>query len=140
MGVGQSLRKAVGYFGAADRDDYYDDYDAYEPVERDEPRDGAHTLVLMRPNSRDFFLAMPIVFDDVQDIGVRLKADVPVLLDLNSCDRGLSERVLDFCYGLTYALDGHVYRVGENVLLLSPKCVEFSSEVGAEALRHKYFD
>lgn len=140
MGVGQSLRKAVGYFNGGAQDEY-DEYDAYEPTEeRSEPRDGTHTLVLVRPTSRDFFLAIPVVFDDVQGIGTRLKSDVPVLLDLNSCDHGLIERVVDFCCGLAYALDGHVYRVGEKVLFLSPKCVDLSSEVGADALRYVYFD
>jgi cell division inhibitor SepF len=136
MGVGESLRKAAGYFGGGS----HDEYDRYD-LEDDEPegRDGTHTLVLVRPTSRDFFLAVPHVFDDVQAIGTSLKADTAVIVDLHSCEAGLTERVVDFCGGLVYALGGGFYRIGDKVLLLSPSSVDFSTELGAEAFRHQVF-
>jgi SepF-like predicted cell division protein (DUF552 family) len=137
MGVGESLRKAAGYFGGASHDDEYDRHDLGD----DEPEghDGTHTLVLVRPTSRDFFLAVPHVFDDVQAIGTYLKADTSVIVDLHSCGSDLAERVVDFCGGLVYALGGGFYRIGENVLLLSPSSVDFSTEFGADAFRHHVF-
>ena len=49
-------------------------------------------------------------------------------------------RVVDFCAGLAYALDGNMYRVGESILLLTPKGVDLSSESGAEVFRYRCFD
>ncbi len=141
MGVGESLRKAVGHFGGGTYDEYDDDrYEQYEPDD-DGPRqhDGTHTLVLVRQTSRDFFLSAPHVFDDVQGIGSHLKANTSVIVDLHSCPAGLAERVLDFCSGLVYALGGGLYRIGDRVLLLSPGSVDLSTEVGAEAFQHPIF-
>lgn len=136
MGVGESLRRAVGYFGGGSQDEY----DRYEEGDEwSEEHDGTHTLVLVRSAARDFFLAVPYVFDDVQAIGAHLKGDTSVIIDLHCCTGGLSERVVDFCSGLAYALGGNFYRIGEKVLLLTPSCVELSAELGAEAFRYNCF-
>ena len=139
MSVGESLRKAVGYFGGGHDD--YDGYDGYDQHDdRPRERDGTHALALVRPACTNFFLAAPHVFDDVQAIGFHLKSNAPVIVDLHGCGAGLTERVGDFCGGLAYALDGGLYRIGENILLLSPSCVDLSSEAGADAFRHGFFD
>ncbi len=137
MGVGESLRKAAGYLGGGSHDDEYDRYDLED--DGPEEHDGTHTLVLVRSTSRDFFLAVPHVFDDVQAIGTYLKSGTAVIVDLHACGGGLGERVMDFCAGLVYALGGGFYRVGDGVLLLSPSCVDFSTELGPETFRHHVF-
>ena len=140
MGVSESLRKAVGYFGS-DSHEGYDEYDAYDEYDdRPQEHDGTHTLALVRPASRDFFIAPPHVFDDVQAIASRLKSDTPVIVDLHGCEGGLMERVVDFCSGLAYALDGGLYRVGERIILLAPSSMDLSTEAGADAFRHGFFN
>ena len=135
MGASESLRKAVGYFGGGsrDEDEGYESHGEYD--ERADERDDAHTLVLLQPSRPGFFLAAPYVFDDVQEIGSRLKADTPVIVDLHGCGRGLSERIVDFCSGLVCALNGNVYSIGAEILLLTPRCVDLSSDSGADAFR-----
>jgi hypothetical protein len=140
MGVGESLRRAVGYFGGS-YEEYDDDHVRYE-ADHDglRERDGTHnTLVLVHPASRDFFLAVPNVFDDVQGIGAHLKASTTVIVDLHECHSGLAERILDFSCGLVYALGGGLYRIGDRVLLLSPDSVDLSTEIGAEAFQYPIF-
>jgi hypothetical protein len=138
MGAGGSPRRAVGYRGGSrDQDDGYDGYGEHD--EGPGARDGTRPLMLLQPARRGFFLAAPHVFDDVRGIGSRLKSDTPVIVDLHGCGPGLSERVVDFCSGLVCALDGSAYRVGEEILLLAPRCVDLSSEAGAEAFRCGFF-
>ena len=140
MGVGESLRRAVGYFGGSYEeydDDRFEQYEAEDHGLRE--RDGTHTLVLVRETSRDFFLAVPHAFDDVQGIGTHLKANTTVIVDLHGCPSSLAERVLDFCCGVVYALGGGLYRIGDRVLLLSPDCVDLSTEIGAEAFQYSIF-
>ena len=142
MGAGESLRKAVGYFGGGsrDEDDSYDGYDSYGKYqEMPDEHERTRTLTLLQPARRGFFLAVPYVFDDVQEIGSRLKSEAPVIVDLHGCGAGLSERVVDFCGGLAYALDGGVYRIGEDVLLLIPTGMDLSNEAGGETFRHRFF-
>jgi len=139
MGASESLRRAVGYFGGGGRDDD-EGYDSYgEDDHMPDAHDGTRPLMLLQPARRGFFLAAPHVFDDAQEIGARLKSDTPVIVDLHGCSPALSERIVDFCGGLVYALDGRVYRIGVEILLLAPRGVDLSSDSGAEAFRHGFF-
>jgi SepF-like predicted cell division protein (DUF552 family) len=148
MGVGNSLRRAVGYFGGSSQD-AYDDYDddgyeqepdVYEREDLVEERSNVRPLRLVSPAVRHgFFVASPYAFDDVQSIAANLKRDISVIVDLHGTDDVLAERVVDFCGGLAYALDGNVYRIGEQVLLISPRCVDLSAELGADVFQHRIF-
>jgi hypothetical protein len=139
MGASESLRKAVGYFGGGSRDDD-EGYDSHgEDDFMPDAHDDSRTLVLLQPARCGFFLAAPHVFDDVQEIGSRLKSDTPVIVDLHGCSPALGERIVDFCGGLVCALDGHAYRIGVEILLLAPRGVDLSSDSGADAFRHGFF-
>ena len=70
----------------------------------------------------------PGQFADAQEIGDRLKASQPVIVNLQSADRELSRRMIDFCSGCTYALGGSMDKVAEHVFLVTPSNVEVSAE------------
>jgi cell division inhibitor SepF len=70
----------------------------------------------------------PGQFGDAQEIGDRLKANQPVIVNLQNADRELSRRMIDFCSGCTYALGGSMDKVAEQVFLLTPSNVEVSAE------------
>lgn len=70
----------------------------------------------------------PRGFNDAQELGDRLKADQPVILNLQGCDRDLQRRLIDFSSGLTYAVGGSMSRVADQVFLLTPTNVEVSQE------------
>ena len=50
----------------------------------------------------------PSSFNDAQALADRFKRQQPVILNLQSVDGDLSRRMVDFCAGLTYALDGQI--------------------------------
>jgi cell division inhibitor SepF len=70
----------------------------------------------------------PSAFPDAQEIGDRLKASQPVILNLQGTDRDLSRRMIDFCSGATYVLGGTMDKVADQVFLLTPSNVEVSAE------------
>ena len=70
----------------------------------------------------------PHGFNDAQEVGDRLKADQPVILNLQGVDRDLQRRLIDFSSGLAYALGGSMSRVADQVFLLTPSNVEVSQE------------
>ena len=51
-------------------------------------------------------LVVPKTFNDAQTVADKLKADVPVIINLQAADADLAKRLIDFSSGLTYALDG----------------------------------
>lgn len=136
-------RRAMMYLGLVDEPE--DDDEAVPPAGR-----GADPGPNVRPLSRDDASASPrpsvvrtmpsastaarvhVVeprgFNDAQDVGDRLKANQPVILNLQGLERDLQRRLIDFSSGLAYALGGSMSRVADLVFLLTPSNVEVSQE------------
>jgi cell division inhibitor SepF len=70
----------------------------------------------------------PTRFSDAQDIGDRFKKQQAVIVNLQSTDRELLRRMIDFCSGVTYALGGNMEKVADEVFLLTPTNVELSDD------------
>ncbi len=70
----------------------------------------------------------PQGFNDAQEVGDRLKANQPVILNLQGLPRDLQRRLIDFSSGLAYAVAGNMQRVANQVFLLTPSNVEVSQE------------
>ena len=62
----------------------------------------------------------PKSFQDAQEIADRLKAGVPVIVNLQTADRDLMRRIIDFSSGLTYGIGGEMERTADRVYLLTP--------------------
>lgn len=81
-----------------------------------------------QPQAAKVHVVVPVGFNDAQEIGDKLKANQPVIVNLQGIDRDLSRRLIDFSSGLTYGLGGSMERVAEQVFLLTPSNVEVSPE------------
>ena len=84
------------------------------------------------------FIAEPKEFEEIQVIADNFKNDLPVIINLQKADQELGKRIIDFCSGLTYALEGNIKKVAEKVFLITPFNVEVSSEE-KELLREEGF-
>jgi len=73
------------------------------------------------------FVAEPKEFEGIQIIADNFKDDIPIIINLQKVDQDLGKRVIDFCSGLTYALEGNIKKVAEKVFLITPYNVEISS-------------
>jgi cell division inhibitor SepF len=91
------------------------------------------------PSPAKVHLIVPRTFNDAKQIADRFKAQIPVILNLQSADTELSKRLIDFASGLTYALDGSMQRVADKVFLLTPRDVELSAEERARAIERGGF-
>jgi cell division inhibitor SepF len=85
-------------------------------------------------------LVVPKSFNDAQKVADKLKADVPVIINLQAADSDLAKRLIDFSSGLTYALDGTMQRVADRVFLLTPAHVTVSAEDKASLMERGFFN
>lgn len=85
-------------------------------------------------------LVVPKSFNDAQTVADKLKADVPVIVNLQTADSDLAKRLIDFASGLTYALDGSMQRVADRVFLLTPQAVQVSAEDKALLMERGFFN
>jgi cell division inhibitor SepF len=67
-------------------------------------------------------------FEDVEEVGSRYRTGQPVLFDVSGADGAAGRRVVDFVAGLTYALRGHMAKVGTRAFLLVPEGVELPDD------------
>ena len=82
----------------------------------------------------------PTNFNDAQALADRFKRQQPVILNLQHADGELSRRMVDFCSGLTYALDGQIQTVANRVFLLTPRNVEVSAEERKRLAERAFFN
>ena len=82
----------------------------------------------------------PRSFNDAQQIADEFKRSNPVIINLQSSDRELSKRLIDFSSGMTYALGGGMQRISQGIFLLTPQNVEVSAEEKAKILEGGFFN
>src|SRR5205823_2164433 len=88
---------------------------------KDRPMDAPPPPVKSRPVVRQVAgtpkpsVIAPKSFNHAQEVADKFKASQPVILNLQSTDRDLSRRLLDFCSGICYALGGNMEKVGTRV-------------------------
>lgn len=82
----------------------------------------------------------PASFNDAQALADRFKRQQPVILNLQSVDVDLARRMVDFCSGLTYSLDGQIQSVANRVFLLTPRNVEVSAEERKRLAERAFFN
>ncbi len=73
-------------------------------------------------------IVAPGRFADAQEIANRLMNNQPVIVNMQSAERDLQRRMIDFCSGVTYALSGEMEKVADQVFLLAPTNVKVSEE------------
>ncbi|MFN8217167.1 MAG: cell division protein SepF [Solirubrobacterales bacterium] len=109
----------------------------------DEPIAASRTRTLRPVDSGgdiQVHLVIPRNFNDAQQVADQFKRSVPVILNLQTADHDLSKRMIDFCSGLTYALDGGMQRIAEKMFLLTPRNVEVSAEERARLIDKGFFN
>jgi len=91
---------------------------------------------------RDFSMHVvtPRSFNDAQQVADEFKASKPVIINLQSTDRELSKRLIDFSSGMTYALGGGMQRIAQGIFLLTPQNVDVSAEEKARILEGGFFN
>lgn len=70
----------------------------------------------------------PEKFEEVQTLAEHLKNRKQVILNFESTAPEVSQRIIDFISGATYALDGQSQQLGRNIFLFAPSNVEVAKD------------
>lgn len=71
----------------------------------------------------------PDKFDNAKEIADHLRDKRTVVLNLESTDKNVSRRVLDFLSGVAYAQDGKIKKVAVNTYIITPYNVEILGDL-----------
>lgn len=66
----------------------------------------------------------PRSYNDAKVIGESFRNNIPVIMNVTDMDVAEAKRLVDFSSGLTFALNGSIERVTEQVFLLTPSNLE----------------
>ena len=70
----------------------------------------------------------PTGFADAKQIADALMAGQPVVVNLQTADRELKRRIIDFCSGVVCGLGGGMERIAIHVFLITPSDQELSAD------------
>lgn len=134
-------RPNVRRIGSSRRRDEFDDiFSEDQPVGQAARSTPIRAVESPGPQAMEVHLVVPKSFNDVQQVADKFKANVPVIVNLQSAEMDLAKRLIDFTSGLTYALNGGMQRVADKVFLLTPRNVEVSAEERARLLEKGFFN
>ncbi len=86
-------------------------------------------LSLHAQKQQEIVVLQPRSFEDARLAADYLKMRRPVIVNLRDAQGELAQRIVDFTSGATYAVDGHLRRVGEAIFLFTPNHVVITADV-----------
>lgn len=143
MGLIDSIK---GYFNAFDEEEELeeevleqsdDSYDFKKEARREESKKtespkfvgGKSKTVAFNPAQMQVVLVKPERFEDVTSIADHLNDKKTVVLNLETAEREVSRRIVDFLSGATYANHGNIKKISKATFLIVPKGVDMMGEL-----------
>ena len=71
----------------------------------------------------------PKSFDESPKLVDNLKAKKPVIINLEKVESDTARKIFDFLSGATYALNGNVQKVANNIFVFAPENVDVSANI-----------
>lgn len=74
----------------------------------------------------------PKGFEDCPRLVDSLKARKPVIINLENLEQDIARKVFDFLSGATYALNGNVQKVANDIFVFAPENVDIAGNIDKE--------
>lgn len=145
MSLGDSMKKIIGI------EEEYDDEDiteeeveeekkriaASKPAKKQEsPAERPRPMVTGRQPERRFqntnsgnlklVLIEPKTFEECPKLVNSLKSRRPIIINLERIETDVARKIFDFLSGATYALNGNVQKVANNIFIFAPENVDIA--------------
>ena len=105
------------------------DYEGRDTTRRNGP---AKVVNLNNNAAMQVILVKPDRFDTVSEIADHLREKQSIVLNLESTNKDVARRLVDFLSGVAYALDGKIKKVAISTYILTPYNVEIVGDLVEE--------
>ena len=85
------------------------------------------------PTDTKMVLFEPRSFEEAEEIASHLKQRRAAVVNLHRLSRDYAQRTIDFLAGSVFALDGKIQKIGQNVILCSPRSIGVDGEISLES-------
>ena len=140
MSMLDSLRSKLGI--DPDADSYVDDTEenvfpggqgaaaAQEYTQQQEIKQHSNKVVNINATTQlKVVLVKPDRFDNVSDIAEHLRSKHAVVLNLESTNKDVARRLVDFLSGCAYALDGKIKKIAISTYIITPYNVDIVGDL-----------
>ncbi len=142
MGVFDKFKDLVGVGDEFDDEDFEPTEEEIEEaarnVERNYEKPSKYTRSSLRENNvvhmgavgggpMKLMVIEPTSFEESQKLVDSLKENKPVIVNLEQLDAEVARKIFDFLSGATYALEGNVQKIANNIFVFAPETVDISS-------------
>ncbi len=80
----------------------------------------------------------PTDFNDSPKLVDSLKAKKPVIINLENLETDVARKIFDFLSGATYALNGNVQKIANNIFVFAPENVDVSYNQNVKPVESTY--
>ena len=100
------------------------------PIDISEPRQSNNTRASMNQSSPFKMVVIePKSLEECRRLVDNLRARKPVIINLERVETDLARKMFDFLGGATYALNGNVQRVTQNIFIFAPNNVNINAKL-----------
>ena len=132
MGIFDELKKLTHPYD--DEDEEYEDFE--EPRERsfedrrNKAEDRRNKVVNIHATTQlKVVLVKPERFENASEIADHLREKRTVVLNLESTNKDIARRLVDFLSGVAYAGDGKIKKVSANTYIITPYSVDLMGDL-----------
>ncbi len=80
-------------------------------------------------SNTNIVLFEPRNFDEAEEIGRHIKNKRACCINLHRMPLEYRQRIIDFLSGVVYGVDGSIKKIGDNVILCSPKNLQVAGDI-----------
>ncbi len=141
----KDIFKNLTSFDENDMDDGYEDNneEAAEPkVKKEAPvrRSVDRRNTSSAGTAMKVVIVRPEVFDEVAGIADQLIQGKTVVLNLETCNKDITRRIVDFMSGAAYALSCKLKKIANNTFLIVPEHTDIAGELSLDDFdEHNYY-
>ena len=88
------------------------------------------------PNQFKMIVIEPQSFDECPRLVDSLKGRKPIIINLEKIETDAARKIFDFLSGATYALNGNVQKVANNIFIFAPENVDVAAYIDQQAPGH----
>ncbi len=107
------------------------------PVAHGAPKEKVVPMNNKSSNPFKLMVIEPAGFEECPKLVDSLRARKPVIINLEKIDSENARKIFDFLSGATYALNGNVQKVANNIFIFAPENVDITSST-ADTKAHDY--
>ncbi|MBM6774953.1 cell division protein SepF [Olsenella profusa] len=88
---------------------------------------GGRTISRVASGQLPPYVLKPVSYDDVQTVVRRVRTNQPVVIVFRNTNIETAKRILDFCFGFSYGIDGEIEELGDRVFAVLPAGIKLTA-------------